>query len=80
MGKAIGQKTIDAKITLLVEQYGMSINELLEEYGTDSVAPGICMNPRCGFTAEYEPDQREGWCEECDTPSVRSILILMGVI
>lgn len=76
----MGKSVIKEKLALLEEEYGMSTDELLEEYRTDSVAPGICMNPGCEFSAEYEPDQWEGWCDECDTPSVRSLLVLMGVI
>lgn len=57
-----------------------SIEELLEAYVTDSVCPGICMNEGCDYTIEVEPDCSEGWCEECDTNTVKSAMILMGVI
>ena len=46
----------------------------------DSVVPGICKNEDCDATYDYEPDQEKGWCGECDTQTVVSILILMGVI
>jgi len=52
----------------------------LESATIDSVVPGICTNEGCDFTAEYEPDQDAGWCEECDTGTVASALILAGVI
>jgi ssDNA-binding Zn-finger/Zn-ribbon topoisomerase 1 len=70
----------EKKLTILADQYGLSVGELLEEWALDSVVPGICMNPDCEYTAEYEPDQREGWCEACGTQSVTSFLILLGVI
>jgi hypothetical protein len=38
------------------------------------------MNPGCEYTAEVEPDEREGWCGACGTTSVRSCLILAGLI
>lgn len=68
------------KLTVLAEEYGRSVLELLEEYATDSVVPGICMNDGCTYTAEYEPDSIEGWCEACDTRSVASALVLAGLI
>ena len=43
----------------------------------DSVVPGICY--RCGYTTEVEPDGR-GWCEECNKPTVISVLLLGGLI
>jgi hypothetical protein len=68
------------KLERLAEEYGITPDELVLEFGTDSIVPGICMNDGCDFTAEYEPDQREGWCEECDTRSVASALVLAGFI
>lgn len=68
------------KLADLAEEYGMSVAEIIETYSLDSVSPGICMNPECTYTTEYEPDQREGWCEECDTQSVTSALVLAGII
>jgi hypothetical protein len=34
----------------------------------------------CGCTAEMEPDQRAGYCEQCGKNKVVSALILAGVI
>lgn len=68
------------KLQALAEEYGLKADDLLEEYASDSVVPGICMNDGCGFTADYEPDQREGWCDECETRSVTSALILAGIM
>jgi ssDNA-binding Zn-finger/Zn-ribbon topoisomerase 1 len=70
----------EKKLAMLADQYGVSVEELLEEWALDSVVPGICMNPDCEYTAEYEPDQREGWCEACGTPTVQSAFVLLGVI
>lgn len=58
----------------------MSVEELLESASIGSVVPGICTNDGCDFTTEYEPDQDAGWCEECDTETVASALILAGII
>jgi hypothetical protein len=69
-----------SKLDSLAESCGLSVASFIEEYALEDVVPGICMNPHCDFTAEYEPDQREGWCEECRTPSVRSGISLAGLI
>ena len=69
-----------SKLDLLAETCDLSVAAFIEEYALEDLVPGICMNPDCDFTADYEPDQREGWCEECGTGSVRSGLILAGMI
>lgn len=51
--------------------------DLLEAVAIDSVVPGIC---KCGYSVEVEPDSSEGWCEECQTNTVKSALILAGII
>jgi hypothetical protein len=55
--------------------------ELLEHYGIDSVVPGACSNEGCTYVgSECEPDAEDYWCEECDTPSVVSCMVLGGII
>jgi len=54
--------------------------ELAEAVMTDSVCPGICMNPDCNYTTEVEPDQAHGYCESCDTQTVKSAVMIMGLI
>lgn len=68
------------KLETLADAWGMSVDELLEEWGLDSVVPGICTNEDCDYTTSYEPDQDAGWCDVCDTGTVASALILAGVI
>ena len=63
----------------LAEDYGYDNPEnLLEEFITDSVAPGICTE--CGYTTEYEPDQEKGYCEICNKNTVISAMVLAGII
>lgn len=70
-----------AKLKALMEAEGYgSLNDLLEASAFDSVSPGICTNPGCTYTTEYEPDQDQGWCEACDTNTVASALVLAGLI
>lgn len=54
--------------------------EMLEDACMDSVCPGICMNPDCDYTIEVEPDCSKGWCENCNSQTVKSAMMLAGVI
>jgi hypothetical protein len=69
-----------SKLDQLASVWGLSVPEFIEEYALADVVPGICMNPNCSYTAEVEPDQQEGWCEECDMRSTKSGLLLAGLI
>jgi hypothetical protein len=51
---------------------------MLEARHTDSVVPGICLI--CGYSTDVEPDQNRGYCEECCKNTVKSCLILAGII
>jgi hypothetical protein len=53
---------------------------LIRTFAHDSVCPGICTRPGCDYAVEIEPDQDEGWCEECHERSVQSALILAGIV
>ena len=68
------------KLEELADACGMEVDEMLESAAFDSVVPGICTNDGCDYTAEYEPDQDGGWCEQCEMRSVTSALILAGVL
>lgn len=69
------------KLEQLAEIEGFdSSDNLLKSAISESVCPGICTNADCDYTCEVEPDQTQGWCEECGTNTVKSALILAGVI
>jgi hypothetical protein len=69
------------KLIAVCENEGFrTIEDLLKATGLDCVSPGICMNEGCNYVTEVEPDQREGYCEQCDDCSVTSALILAGVL
>lgn len=53
---------------------------MLEKATFDSISPGICTNPGCDYTTNVEPDQGEGFCENCRTNSVKSCLVLADMI
>lgn len=68
------------KLEDLADEYGWTVDELFAEESFDGTAPGICMRRGCRFVEDYEPDQEEGWCPECQTNSVCSVLVLAGLI
>ena len=69
------------KLQKLLEIEGYAtLEELLEAVFSDSVSPGICINDGCQYTVEVEPDQDRGWCEVCGTNTVKSALVLAGLI
>jgi hypothetical protein len=55
-----------------------NIESLLVASMFDRMCPAICME--CGCTAQMEPDQQAGYCEQCGKNKVVSALILAGVI
>ena len=74
-------KLRDAKLAKLIEIEGYdTIEELLEAVLSDSVSPAICSNPGCDYTAEMEPDQNQGWCDECSTNTMVAASVLAGLI
>ncbi len=67
------------KLNTLIELEGFEDDLALAAAGVlDENHPGICMNEGCNATYDYEPDQDRGWCEECQTNTVKSGLVLMG--
>jgi len=68
----------DQLLEILAEQEGMSVDEMLRSATFDSISPGIC--PECLYSTSVEPDSREGWCESCRLPLVKSCLVLAGII
>lgn len=69
-----------AKLVKLEAITGMGSMELARDATMESIAEGICMNPGCDYTDQVEPDCDSGWCEECSTPTVSSVLVLMDLI
>ena len=62
----------------IVEDTGMTVDEICEEGTFDGVLWGVCR--KCGYTVRVEPDQDAGWCADCDTKTVVSALFLLGII
>ena len=54
---------------------------MLERENTDSVTTGICTEEGCWFvTSSIEADSDDGFCEECEKNTIKSVFILAGVI
>lgn len=68
------------KLETLANDYGMDELEMLGQATFDSISPGICTNKDCNYTTDVEPDCRGGWCENCETNTVASALVLAGII
>lgn len=69
------------KIQIICDEYGYNDPlQLMEDYMSDSLVPGICMEATCSNTEEYEPDQENGYCSECGRQSVKSLAVLLGII
>lgn len=68
------------KLQELAKIEGLTIEELLEQGTFDNVCLGICVNEGCDYTTGVEPDCEDGYCEVCDTQTVKSALILAGII
>ena len=52
------------KRLLEIEGFG-SLEDLARSALSDCVSPAICVDPDCDYTANMEPDQDRGYCENC---------------
>ena len=84
MPQVLSNEQRTAKLRRLCDLEGYDdANELFAAAMTDSVCPAICCNPNdpgCDYTAEMEPDQDRGWCEECQAATMVSALVLADII
>ena len=70
----------ETKLERLMHDWGYEdLMIFLEDIAFDSIAPGICLNPGCDYSTDVEPDQDRGYCEICETQSVKSALRLAGI-
>ncbi len=64
---------------IIADAFESTPESILAEATFDSVCPGICI--KCeGVIDACEPDAVNNWCDECDKPTVRSALVLGGII
>ena len=69
-----------SKLDTLLKIEGLTDIELAQNATFDGACYGICMNEGCDYTEEVEPDQNEGYCEQCETNTVKSGALLMGLL
>lgn len=70
-----------SKLSILAAKEGYeSAEDLILNTADDVSVPAICTNPGCNYTENMEPDQRAGWCPECNANSVMSCLVLGGIL
>lgn len=70
----------NAKIRMIAERKNIPIIHLLSESITDVVVPGICVNDKCNNIIDVEPDQKQGFCENCKTNTIKSVLIIADLL
>lgn len=87
MSRSSDREFRQAKLDKLMEIEGYEgldgLNALFEACITDSVCPAICCNPdnpECNYTEEQEPDATRGWCPECRRNTMKSALVLGGLV
>jgi hypothetical protein len=69
------------KLAHLIASEGChSLNEFLQDYGNEPIVPGICMTDHCNYTTGVAPGETQGYCPRCGTNTVKSGLVLAGVI
>ncbi len=70
-----------SKLMKVCEAEGFAtIDDLIALSVADSVCPAICMMERCDHVAPMESDQEIGYCEECSSNTMVSVLVLVGLI
>jgi len=70
-----------SKLVKVCEAEGFAtVDDLIALSVADSVCPAICMMERCDHVAPMESDQENGYCEECSSNTMVSVLVLVGLI
>lgn len=67
-------------VTLAASEGYAEVADFLEDHALECIVPTICMAPECDYTADLEPDQRAGCCEACGRASMKSGLVIAGMI
>ena len=52
----------------------------LDDYGLESMVPGVCKDKECLAVVDVEADQARGWCPVCEGTTVVSAMRLWGLI
>jgi hypothetical protein len=73
------QKPDFEKLLVICERWGYrDVPELIDKYLFKDTCPAICL--KCGNVAEKSADALAGWCSVCDRDTMRSALVLAGIL
>ncbi len=71
----------ERKLKFMAKELGYdTINQMLDANYLCGTVPSICWNDDCNNICDYEPDQNRGWCENCNEQSVKSCLVIEGIM
>jgi hypothetical protein len=56
----------------------MDVGEMINCYLFKESCPAFCLS--CGYIEEQAPETFAGWCPVCDTDTMRSALVLAGIL
>jgi hypothetical protein len=76
----LSKKNRASMLNTLAQDWDNDIQWMCEVALMDGVSPGICSDAECRYTCETEPDQQEGYCEECGKQTIVSALVLAELI
>ena len=68
------------KLEQLAYIEGCSVESLLDMASASETVPGICIIPDCDYHTYVEPDCDEGYCQNCEIQTVKSCLVLAGIL
>ena len=67
-------------VALARQEFETTPEGLFEIIGIGTVVPGICMRPGCDYVTEVAGDEEDGWCDECETATCTSALLLAELV
>ena len=71
----------EEKLLTLAKAEGFeNVDDMVTSVAMNGVVPAICMTPDCDHVEGMEPDQARGWCPECEDNTMKSCLVLKGLL
>jgi hypothetical protein len=67
------------RLLMICKRWGYrDVPELIDKYLFKETCPAVCL--KCGNVAEKSADALTGWCSVCDRYTMRSALVLAGIL
>lgn len=77
---ALSYKTRSEKLQTVTQALGYPHPiALLYQYLDDAIVPGICINEKCSYINGVLWSEEGGYCSNCETYSVQSVMVLSAV-